>query len=36
MCLPLTNTCGTVPQVFVNGRHIGGLEELQEWSRKAA
>lgn len=27
---------GTVPQVFVNGRHIGGLEELQRWARKAA
>ena len=27
---------GTVPQVFVNGRHIGGLEELQEWAKKAA
>jgi glutaredoxin-like protein len=27
---------GTVPQVFVNGRHIGGLEELQQWARKAA
>ena len=26
----------TVPQVFVNGRHIGGLEELQQWARKAA
>jgi glutaredoxin-like protein len=27
---------GTVPQVFVNGKHIGGLEELQQWAKKAA
>jgi glutaredoxin-like protein len=27
---------GTVPQVFVNGRHIGGLEELERFARKAA
>jgi glutaredoxin-like protein len=27
---------GTVPQVFVNGRHIGGWEELEQWARKAA
>ncbi len=27
---------GTVPQVFVNGERIGGLEELEKWSRKAA
>jgi glutaredoxin-like protein len=27
---------GTVPQVFVNGSHIGGLEELERWARKAA
>jgi glutaredoxin-like protein len=27
---------GTVPQVFVNGKHIGGLEELERWSKKAA
>ena len=31
---------GTVPQVFVNGKHIGGWEELQQWAngnaRKAA
>ena len=27
---------GTVPQIFVNGRHIGGLEDLQRWSKKAA
>jgi glutathione-dependent peroxiredoxin len=26
----------TVPQVFVNGRHIGGLEALEDWARKAA
>ena len=26
----------TVPQVFVNGRHIGGLEDLQSWTRRAA
>jgi len=26
----------TVPQVFVNGKHIGGLEALEEWTRKAA
>ena len=26
----------TVPQVFVNGRHIGGWEELQSWANKAA
>ena len=26
----------TVPQVFINGRHIGGLEALERWSRKAA
>jgi glutaredoxin-like protein len=26
----------TVPQVFVNGRHIGGLDALERWSRKAA
>jgi len=25
-----------VPQVFVNGKHIGGLEDLQRWSKKAA
>jgi glutaredoxin-like protein len=23
---------GTVPQVFVNGRHIGGWEELEQWA----
>jgi glutaredoxin-like protein len=27
---------GTVPQVFVNGRHIGGWEELEQWAKKAA
>jgi glutaredoxin-like protein len=27
---------GTVPQVFMNGRHIGGLEELERWAKKAA
>jgi glutaredoxin-like protein len=27
---------GTVPQVFVNGKHIGGLEELERFARKAA
>jgi glutathione-dependent peroxiredoxin len=27
---------GTVPQVFVNGEHIGGLEALQRWAQKAA
>lgn len=26
----------TVPQVFVNGKLIGGLEALENWSRKAA
>ena len=27
---------GTVPQVFVNGKHVGGLAELERWSQKAA
>ena len=27
---------GTVPQVFVNGQHIGGLEDLERWAKKAA
>jgi glutaredoxin-like protein len=27
---------GTVPQVFVNGQLIGGLAELERWSKKAA
>ena len=26
----------TVPQVFVNGKRIGGLEALERWARKAA
>ncbi len=26
----------TVPQVFINGRHVGGLEALQAWARKVA
>ena len=26
----------TVPQIFVNGEHIGGLEELETWAKKAA
>lgn len=26
----------TVPQVFINGTHIGGLEALEDWARKAA
>ena len=26
----------TVPQVFINGKHIGGLEELERWTEKAA
>lgn len=26
----------TVPQVFVNGRHIGGWEEIERWAQKAA
>src|SRR5258706_783313 len=26
----------TVPQVFINGRRIGGLEDLEKWARKAA
>ena len=26
----------TVPQVFVNGKHIGGLEALERWAKKAA
>ncbi len=24
------------PQVFINGQHVGGLEELEKWSKKAA
>jgi len=27
---------GTVPQVFVNGQHIGGWDALEAWARKAA
>jgi glutaredoxin-like protein len=27
---------GTVPQVFINGQRIGGLEELEKWAQKAA
>ena len=27
---------GTVPQVFVNGKHIGGLEELERLAKKSA
>ena len=27
---------GTVPQVFINGQRIGGLEELERWAKKAA
>lgn len=27
---------GTVPQIFVNGKHIGGLEELERWAKQAA
>jgi glutathione-dependent peroxiredoxin len=27
---------GTVPQIFVNGKHIGGFDELQTWAKKAA
>ncbi len=26
----------TVPQVFINGKHIGNAEELEQWARKAA
>ena len=26
----------TVPQVFINGTRIGGLEALEDWARKAA
>ena len=26
----------TVPQVFINGTRIGGLEDLERWARKAA
>jgi len=26
----------TVPQIFINGEHIGGAEELEKWAKKAA
>ena len=26
----------TVPQVFINGRHVGGYEELKRWAAQAA
>jgi glutaredoxin-like protein len=26
----------TVPQVFINGTRIGGLEDLERWAKKAA
>ena len=26
----------TVSQVFINGQRIGGLEDLEKWSKKAA
>jgi len=26
----------TVPQIFINGRHLGGLEALEDFARKAA
>jgi glutaredoxin-like protein len=26
----------TVPQVFINGKHLGGLEALEKWAKKAA
>jgi len=26
----------TVPQVFINGKYIGGLEQLEDWAKKAA
>ena len=26
---------GTLPQVFVNGKHVGGYEELQNWAKKS-
>ncbi len=26
----------TVPQVFINGERIGGLEELERWAKRAA
>jgi glutaredoxin-like protein len=27
---------GTVPQVFVNGKHIGGLDDLEAWANETA
>jgi len=27
---------GTVPQIFINGKHIGGLEELERLNKRAA
>ena len=27
---------GTVPQIYINGQHIGGAEDLERWARKAA
>src|SRR4051812_20870713 len=27
---------GSVPQIFINGKHIGGLEDLERWAKKAA
>jgi glutaredoxin len=27
---------GTVPQVFINGKYIGGHQELERWAKKAA
>ena len=26
---------GTVPQVFINGTRVGGLEELERWAKNA-
>jgi glutaredoxin-like protein len=26
----------TVPQIFINGEYVGGLEELERWAKKAA
>ncbi|HWI14081.1 MAG TPA: glutaredoxin domain-containing protein, partial [Burkholderiales bacterium] len=26
----------TVPQIFINGKHIGGLEGLERWAQRAA
>ena len=27
---------GTAPQVYVNGKHVGGAEEVERWLKKAA